>query len=278
MGVTSQAISRGATAGKVVRVLPTVYAVAGLPETLERSLRAACLWSRGIASHRSAAWLWGLEGCDADRVEITVARAIRSPHSDVIVHQGKVEHGQIGRVRGIPATDPTRTLLDLGQCLPGSKLELALEDALRRRLTSLPRLKWQLQQIGGRGRPGTKGLRDLVISRGNAAPTESGLETKLAAWFRTTALPPPVRQHRLIDEQGRVIARFDFAYPEQRVAIEGHSFRWHSGRQSWVRDVRKERAAWALGWKVIYAVAEDITSRSPGLEERIARELGLSLF
>ena len=37
-----------------------LYAPVNWPNSAERSLHAACLWYDGVASHESAAWLWGL--------------------------------------------------------------------------------------------------------------------------------------------------------------------------------------------------------------------------
>jgi hypothetical protein len=60
-------------------------------------------------------------------------------------------------VRGFRATNVERTLLDLFSVLPQRGAELALEDALRRRLTTLNRL-WDLyREVGGPGRNGSGG-------------------------------------------------------------------------------------------------------------------------
>src|SRR5438270_3312552 len=48
------------------------YRVPGAPQSRRQDLMAACLASGGVASHRSAAELWGLAGIRADRPELLV--------------------------------------------------------------------------------------------------------------------------------------------------------------------------------------------------------------
>lgn len=66
-------------------------------------------------------------------------------------------------------------------------------------------------------------------------------------------LPAPVREHRAIP--GRRF-RFDFAWPEQRVAVELQGGLWVKGRHvrgaGYERDCEKLALAQRLGWRVFY--------------------------
>lgn len=275
-GVTPQTLNRAVAAGRAERVLPKTYRLVGTEQTWEQELLSFCRWSGGVASHRAAAALWRLSGIPAGTIELVVSHPRKKVRADLVLHvSGELPNGDRSSVAGIPVTSPTRTLLDLGAVVEETVLETALEDALRRGLTSPARIRWQLQTQGQRGRAGTAALRRLIAIRSEQPAAESALETRLARWFRSTKLPPPVRQHRLVVDD-RVIARFDFAYPDKKLAIEAHSFMWHSGRDRWVKDVQRERLVRMAGWDVMYVVDEDL--RRGALEEQIAERLGLRLF
>ena len=156
----------------------------------------------------------------------------------------------VALVAGIPTTTPTRTLIDLGAVVREEALELALEDALRRRLTSPARIEWRLAELCTRGRNGCATLRHLLQEREGVRPTESALETRVARLIRKSDLPEPVRQFEVRDGD-RFVARVDFAYPAELVAIEADGFRWHSGRRDWEREIRWRNGLQALGWTLV---------------------------
>ncbi|MGH2734111.1 MAG: hypothetical protein ACRDKZ_00915 [Actinomycetota bacterium] len=100
-----------------------------------------------------------------------------------------------GTLRGMRVTSPTVTLLDLAAILPFDELEFALEDALRRRLTTMPKLEATLRRLGPRGVTGTKPLRRLVTERGSGyAPTASQLEVRMNRILKRCSLPRAERE------------------------------------------------------------------------------------
>jgi len=133
------------------------------------------------------------------------------------------------RVGPIPTTTATRTLVEVGSVLPQKRLEEALDSALRQRLTSVDRLRAGVERLGGRGRRGPSALGKVLDARGNACPTDSALETRLGRLLRRHRLPEPERQVMVRDEDG-LVGRIDFAYTEQRIAIEVQSYRLRRGR------------------------------------------------
>lgn len=278
-GVSPAMLTRAVKAGRIDRISRGIYIVGGVTRDWWTEARVAVVWSAGALSHRSAAFVHGLGGCP-ETIEVAVATGRRPPPDrEIVCHVSEfLTPPHVVAVNGLLVTSPARVLLDLGLELPREELEAMLEECLRRGLVTLARLKWQLGVEGARGRGGTAALRELLTDRDPAQkPTESVLETRLARWFRTTGLPDPVRQHRVIDK-GRFVARLDFAYPGEKVAIEAQSFRWHSGRREWARDQKKKRALEALGWKVLEVVEEDFIRDSAILEARIAGLLSVSLF
>jgi very-short-patch-repair endonuclease len=171
-------------------------------------------------------------------------------------------------------TDVTRTLLDLGSVTEREFVEVALDDALRKNLTSLPRLRWRLEDLGGRGRRGTGVLRRLLSNRDpTKAPPQSVLEARLIRMLRRARLPEPTTQYE-VRERGRLLARVDLAYPELRVAIEADGYRYHSGRVAWQRDVERRNALTSRGWRVIHVTWNDVVSDGHKIVAEIRRALG----
>ena len=277
-GVSSDALHRAVRSGKIVRVLPQVYRLAGVPDTWLQRVWAVCLWGGGAcaASHRCAGAIWKLDGCPAEQIEVTTKKR-RPAAATFLTHANPLTTADRTTVKGLPVTTPTRTLVDIAAYLAGERLELALEDALRRGLTSIPRLQWQLQRDGGPGRDGAGQLRNLLSERGEQTPTDSALETRFARWIRSSRLPQPLRQHQ-VHEAGRPIYRLDFAYPHKMLAIEIDSFRFHSGRRQWYRDRKRAEHLERMGWAVVFVAKEDLDSRSNELEHTIAAGLGIALF
>lgn len=139
----------------------------------------------------------------------------------------------------IPVTTPARTLLDIAGVAQLDRVEEALDDALRRKLVSLSRLRWRLRKTGGMGTPGTAAMRALIDARANGLPVpQSVFETRLLRLLKEAGLPEPVLQHEIRD-RGRLVAVVDFAFVDERVAIEADGYRWHSGRARFEHDLAR---------------------------------------
>jgi very-short-patch-repair endonuclease len=287
-GVFSRADAAGAGAsrgliesrwksGRWEPLYPAVYRLAGTPDSWRQRLLAACLsvGPNAVASHRSAAAVSQLPGGDGRLLEISVPRGrrVRRDGLDVREVRSLVE-SDVMVSDAIPVTTPTRTLIDLAAVLSADILEEALDDALRRRLTTLRRLRWRLDALGSRGRAGTGVLAELIEARsGGQARSESVLETRFLRLLRQRGLPLPVCQHE-VREGDRVLARVDFAYPAARLAVEVDGYRWHSGRARWEHDLDRRNALTARGWRIIHVTWSDLERRPDLVIRTIAAVLG----
>ncbi len=268
MGLRLSTIADWCRTDRLVRLAPRVYLVPALLD--DRShLAALCLSSpRSVASHRAAALLWGLDGIEVDAVDVTVPHGVSLRRG--IVHRSDDLAGfEVTEREGIPCTDPTRTLIDLGAVVGDDVVERALESALRRRLTSLPRLGWRLEQVARRGRPGPPALRRVLARRPpGAPPTESELETLFLQCLRAAGVPPPVRQHRIQLPDGSWI-RLDDAYPDALAFVELDGWATHGTREAFRRDRRRQNQAVIIGWKPLRFTWADVVDEP----ERVAAEV-----
>jgi very-short-patch-repair endonuclease len=261
LGVTQRQRANRLAIGRWSVVHEGAYRVAGAPRSWKGDLLAAC-WAggtRAVASHRSAAALWELPGASREHPEIMCPRWRRARHDGLIVHESKAL-GILDRttVDGIPVTTPERTLLALGAACSPPIVERALENALRRDLVTLGSLAGTLRRLGRQGRKGVATLRALVDERDpTRRATESEMETALLQVLLANGLSEPMPQFDV--HSGRVfVGRVDFAYPEQRVAIEYDSYEHHVGKRALVRDSARRNALLATGWIPLAATAEDL--------------------
>jgi very-short-patch-repair endonuclease len=242
-----------------------------------QNLMAACLWGGedARASHRSAAALWQLDGVARGALDVTLTSSRRAPFNELRIHVTRtLVEMDLGAVGPIPVTSVTRTLIDLGSVVDPDGLEEALDCALRRRQTTVPRLRWRLRQLGTRGRPGAAKLNKLLAERPTSSrPTESALEVRLSRLLRQADLPTPVQQYEILDG-ARVVARCDFAYPAAKLAIEADGYAFHSGKLHWQADLTRRTRLAQLGWRVIHVTDDDARTRPHEVIEWIRRALG----
>jgi len=244
---------------------PAVYRLAGTPASWHQGLMAACLAAGpgAVASHRSAGALWRLDGLDPGPIEVTFPGRGERHLPGVTIHRTRsLAPVDVGRRDGIPVTRPPRTLLDLASVLDPTRLEAAVDSALRDGHASVAHLLRRLDAIGSRGRTRAGVLRNLLDERRRARGHESPKEIELATLLDRGGRPRLVRQHELRDAGGDLVARFDLADPMARVAVEFDSYRHHFGRQAWGRDQARHNRATSLGWLVFHATEHDLSGRA----------------
>lgn len=274
-GMSPSRVQRTVGNGLWQRAHAGVYRLAGSPRSWEQDLMAACLWGRpgAVASHRAACRLLEL-GLDRETiVEIVLTKHMHSPPGVKKHTTDTLDPVDMTRVRDIPVTTASRTLIDLGAVAPRFIVESALETALRTQQTSIWHLIGRLNEIGKPGRRGTATIRAILRDRDpRLAPTESELETMLWRILVRSRLPLPQRQVIITDRAGR-IGRVDFAYPQQRIVIEAQGARWHSSARAITRDMERRNRLMLSGWRVLEVSWEDVVRRPRAVTGRIATAL-----
>jgi len=279
----AQAINAGATRALIrhrissnrwTQVDRFCFRITGAPRTWRQSLMEASLsWGDGAAiSHRSGAALWRYPDFEATFVELTVPRD-RQRKAPGIVHRNALDPVDVTTIDGIPVTTPSRTLIDIASVCARGMVEDALDDALRRGLVSIPRLRWCVTRLGDR--PGMGVIRALIAARApGEAISESKLETMLLRLLRRAKLPKPIAQYDICDGR-HVVARADFAYPDLRLAIEADGYWFHSGRRRWQLDRERQNRLTLLGWRVVHVTWEDLTTRPRAVVDSVRAALAL---
>ena len=263
LGLSRAAIGHRVASGRLERVHRGVYRMPGAPTSWEQRLMAAQLWGApsAVVSHRAAAQLFRLDGIPSGFVELVTDRACTRPPTGIVLHRTKqLRRSDFGLRPPLLVTGIVRTIIDLGAVLEPQYVEAAFESALRRDPTILPRLVGRLEGAEPRGAGGARVIREILAARDPAArPSEGVFETMFERRLRKEGLPLPVRQFEV--KVGRSVARIDFAYPDERLAIETDGHWCHSGRAQWERGLARNNALIGLGWRPLHVTWDDLTLR-----------------
>jgi Protein of unknown function (DUF559) len=188
-----------------------------------------------------------------DPVEVLLPPGERwRPGPGVTVRAAPLGEGVVVGRDGLARTGPVRSAVDLirrGTLDDGVVLLDRLVDAglvaldpVRQAAAALPRCR------------GSKLARDVAALADGLA--ESPPETRLRLLIRRAGLPAPSAQHPVFGDDG-FIARVDFAYPDQRLAIE-YDGAWHGAAGQLSRDRRRQNRLSAAGWRVLFVTAADM--------------------
>lgn len=171
------------------RTFQGIYAVTGFPRTWQQQTLAACLFADGFASHQTAAHLYGLIS-RPEMIDITCSSSRKNSESVTFHRTNDLSAADTARVSGIPCLTPSRMLCTLGATVDEETLEVVLEQALHRRLTTPDRLQRRLGELGTRGRPGIRSIRSLLAARGTEPAAESFLEVRAIRLLRKARVHP----------------------------------------------------------------------------------------
>ncbi len=251
-GVTRRMVEHRLATAQWRRLAPGVYRSTAAPATWQGALMIATLSTGGVASHRSAARLWGIDGLRWGPPEVTVNRRTPLRRVGVRVHES-VRWDLCDPVRreAIPTTGVERTVVDLARVLGPVRLTVVIDDVLRRRLTTIDDLYEVARRHRCRGRKGVPRLQNILEERDPRQAIPQGLFNRQVGELLVRAgLPEPEYEHEVF-AAGRLVARVDLAYPVWRVAIENQSRRWHDNSRSFDADPACRNELVRLGWRVL---------------------------
>ncbi|HUE61035.1 MAG TPA: hypothetical protein VMO88_15810 [Acidimicrobiales bacterium] len=256
LGVDRGVEQRKVLAGEWERLGKRVIRVAGAPLTPHHLLMGACLeaGSTAVASHESAAWLWGF-GPLPKRHTVTIGRSARAAVSWAVVHRSR-DLPALAPVRaGIRCTNPLRTLVDLAATADQQSLESALDSAIASGLVTAQGVASEADRLSRQGRRGVGRIRQMLRRRGFlTAPHPSVLESKLLRLLKQHGIRPLGVEVRVWNE-GRY--RVDVAVSED-VLVETDGYAYHHTPEQKTEDERRRNRIRLTGKFVLVYTWRDV--------------------
>jgi very-short-patch-repair endonuclease len=161
----------------------------------------------------------------------------------------------------MPVTTMHRTVVDLAGSLDRDRLAALVDEAVLRRTTTLRWIRQTVDRLGGRGRAGTKLLKEVLEERSDDAVPNGRLERRFIGLLNQERIRRPIKQFPLRLPNGR-IRHYDFAYPPNRLVIETDGYRFHRLKDNWQRDLDDSNQLSEIGWRLLRFSWEDVTERS----------------
>ena len=252
VGFSREWIYRQVTAKRLHRVYWGVYAVGHSRLSRNGWWMAAALafGPAAVLSHRTAAALHNLLWVRDGATHVTVpGRGRRAPRGIVLHHVEAIPLEECGRIRGIPLTSVTRTLLDLARA-KDPLLSYAIDEAADKELLDVTAIRAM------DGRKGSPALREAIAAY---VPTPHWTRSRLEKRF-----------FRLMREHGIALPsvnqwvegyEVDMLWPEAKLIVEIDSD-LHDRPSARRRDPLRDAKLQLAGYKV-YRVTEDALINRP---------------
>lgn len=169
-------------------------------------------------------------------------------------------------------TTVARTLFDLAEVINQRPLERAFDQADALQVLDLRAIQDQLAR--NPTRPGAKAVRHVLETHYiGSTPTENDFEDEFLSLTRALGLPDPKVQFYIDPGDGEPPIRADFAWPDQRIAVETDGRRTHGTRQAFETDRRRDQRLIAAGWRVIRTTWRQLKYRPDELRRTLLKLL-----
>jgi very-short-patch-repair endonuclease len=244
MGFTDADVAWRVRAARLHRLHRGVYAVGHRVLTVEGRWMAAVLacGDGAVLSHGTAAAAWEIRPTSGGTIHVTVPSAAgRARRPGIRLHRSVTLRPEDTAVhRGIPITEPHRTLCDLARTLKGRQLEQAVNQAER------------LVDFGRLERSAPPSLR-AVLQRYSTTHTRSELEERFLRLCDDHGIPRPETNTRI---EGYEV---DFVWRDRRLIVEVDGYEHHRSPTAFAADRERDVVLTGMGWRVMRFTYEHVT-------------------
>jgi hypothetical protein len=239
-------VTRRTSSARLHRIHRGVYAVGHQVLTREGRWMAAVLAAGdgAVLSHATAAAAWDMRPVGGGAIHVTIPRTTgRARQRGLMIHRSvTLAPEDVTTLRGIPLTEPHRTLVDLARTLNGRPLERAVDRAER------------LVDFGRLARTAPASLQ-AVLNAYTAITTRSDLEECFLELCAEHGIPRPEVNARI---EGIEV---DFVWRDRRLIVEVDGYAFHRSPTAFETDRERDAELGMRGWTVRRFTHAQITRR-----------------
>lgn len=253
------AINRARANGDLIQLLPGTYAAANTPATL---IPALLDWDPNAiligAAAAKALWWPDLQLATIDAF---TARRLRREVPGLQLTTGQVHPELVTSRNGAQVQIPAASTLDLARCVGPT----AIDEAFRRRATKPAELEWALKLMPGR--PGNTDL--AAYLKASRDEPWSAFERQAHADLRRAGITGWKANYRI--ELNGTFAFLDIAFPGPKLDVELDGWRYHSDRESFIRDRKRDVLLHAAGWTPLRFTMETLPMMIPAIRRHLGK-------
>jgi hypothetical protein len=226
-------------------------------------------------SHTTAASIWGIplprRFESPMPMHVTTVGSVRRMRRPGVVGHRAAPPVLVERFRGVSVTEPATTWVTLATMLTVDELVISGDAVVGElRLSTTEALRAAVE-----ARPGARGTRRLRQALEEVRPgSRSPGETRLRLVLTRGGLPHPELNHDVV-HRGRWVARVDFAYPAERLAIEYESDLHRTDAAAYRKDITRGERLKDAGWWLARATALEVGPHQDEFVRRIDHLLTL---
>lgn len=205
-----------------------------------------------VISHLTALRWYGYELRALLPLHVSTRARTHSRQKDITTHR-RNDRIESHERRGIPVTQPERTLVDLAYDVTVPELIQAIEWMMHRGLTTFDRLAAFALEHRLRGVRRVRAVMGFV-----RWGSESPMETRVRLMIRFAHLPEPTPNVVLRDDHDLFLARGDLVYERWKVLVEYDGLHHERDPRQRQRDIGRRERLERAGWRVIVITSADL--------------------
>jgi hypothetical protein len=267
LGYTRSSVAKAAGVGRLHRVHRGVYMVGHRTLSWHGWCMAAVLASApSVASHLSAAWLWGLLRSRPETIHVT-SRTVRRAKRTFTTHSADLARVDLARRDLIPVTSLSRTILDVAVTSRVRTVRRHLQIAEDLEVFDLREMEDLLERTKGhRGQAKVRAA--LELCHGKPVFTRSDLERRFLELVREAGLPEPSMN---LFVEGYEI---DAYWAEHRFGVELDVYATHGSRLSFEEDRERDDALLLAGIETTRVTGPRLAREPLAVIDSLRRHLG----
>lgn len=212
-----------------------------------------------VVSHESAAEIHRIPMVESGLATVSVHSRTTHGFPGVTIRRcHDLLESHVEERAGLRVTTVPRTVVDLAIGRSERHIGAIVEDLLAAKRMTPEAFAAVVGDVARRGRPGSANLRRIVAGIEGVDIDSTRLEKEGRQVLSRGGCPPPIPEYPIPWALDR---RFDDAYPDECLAIEWDSVRWHLRLDRFQMDRFRDRQALVHGWRVLRFTWFDVKER-----------------